>query len=83
METKVLTQEEIQSLKTLQENQSSLVTALGDLEYQITILETRKQFLKNEISIQIESEIKIGKELQEKYGEGNINLEKGEFTPIL
>jgi hypothetical protein len=83
METKVLTQEEIQSLKTLQENQSSLVTALGDLEYQITILETRKQFLKNEIVNQIESEVKIGKELQEKYGEGNINLEKGEFTPIL
>jgi hypothetical protein len=83
METKVLTQEEIQSLKTLQENQSSLVKALGDLEYQITILESRKQFLKNEIAIQIESEIKIGKELQEKYGEGNINLEKGEFTPIL
>ena len=81
METKVLTQEEIQSLKTLQENQSSLVTALGDLEYQITILETRKQFLKNEIVNQIESEVKIGKELQEKYGEGNINLEKGEFTP--
>jgi hypothetical protein len=81
METKVLTQEEIQSLKTLQENQSLLVTALGDLEYQITILESRKQFLKNEISNQIENEVKIGKELQEKYGEGNINLEKGEFTP--
>jgi hypothetical protein len=82
METKVLTQEEIQSLKTLQENQSLLVAALGDLEYQITILESRKQFLKNEITIQIESEVKIGKELQEKYGEGNINLEKGEFTPV-
>lgn len=82
METKVLTQEEIQSLKTLQENQSLLVTALGDLEYQITILESRKQFLKNEITNQIESEVKIGKELQEKYGEGNINLEKGEFTPV-
>ena len=81
METKVLTQEEIQSLKTLQENQSLLVTALGDLEYQITILESRKQFLKNEISNQIENEVKIGKELQEKYGEWNINLEKGEFTP--
>ena len=82
METKVLTQEEIQSLKTLQENQSLLVTALGDLEYQITILESIKQFLKNEITNQIESEVKIGKELQEKYGEGNINLEKGEFTPV-
>lgn len=82
METKVLTQEEIQSLKALQENQSSLVAALGDLEYQISILESRKQFLKNEISNQIENEVKIGKELQEKYGEGNINLEKGEFTPV-
>lgn len=82
METKVLSQEEIQSLKTLQENQSSLVAALGDLEYQITILESRKQFLKDQISIQIENEVKIGKELQEKYGEGNINLEKGEFTPV-
>lgn len=82
METKVLAQEEIQSLKTLQENQLSLVTTLGDLEYQITILESRKQFLKNQIAIQIESEVKIGKELQEKYGEGNIDLEKGEFTPV-
>jgi len=82
METKVLTQEEIQSLKTLQENQSSLVAALGDLEYQLYILESRKQFLKNEITKQVESEIKIGKELQEKYGEGNIDLEKGEFTPV-
>ena len=82
METKVLTQEEIQSLKTLQENQSSLVAALGDLEYQLSILESRKQFLKNEIGNQIENELKIGKELQEKYGEGNIDLEKGEFTPV-
>lgn len=81
MENKVLTQEEIQSLKTLQENQSLLVTALGDLEYQISILESRKQFLKNEIANQIENEVKLGKELQEKYGEGSINLEKGEFIP--
>jgi hypothetical protein len=82
MKTTVLTQEEIQSLKTLQENQSQLVAVLGDLEYQISILESRKQFLKGEIGKQIENEIKIGKELQEKYGEGNIDLEKGEFTSI-
>jgi len=82
MESKVLTQEEIQSLKELQNNQLELVTSLGELEYKISVLESQKQFLKNQIAKQIESETKIGKELQEKYGDGNIDLEKGEFTPI-
>lgn len=81
MESKVLTQEEIQSLKSLQDNQLTLVTALGDIEYQISILESKKQFLKNQIVTQIENESKIGKELQEKYGSGSIDLEKGEFIP--
>jgi hypothetical protein len=83
MESKVLTQEEIQSLKELQNNQLELVTSLGELEYKISVLESQKQFLKNQIVKQIENETKIGKELQEKYGDGNIDLEKGEFTPIL
>lgn len=81
MESKVLTQEEIQSLKSLQDNQLTLVTTLGEVEYQISILESKKQFLKNQIVTQIENESKIGKELQEKYGNGNIDLEKGEFIP--
>jgi hypothetical protein len=83
MESKVLTQEEIQSLKELQENQLNLLTTLGDIEYQISILESKKQFLKNQVLKQIENEAKIGKELQEKYGDGNIDLEKGEFIPTL
>jgi len=83
MESKVLTQEEIQSLKELQENQLNLLTTLGDIEYQISILESKKQFLKNQILKQVENEAKIGKELQEKYGDGSINLEKGEFIPTL
>ena len=83
MEKQVLTQEEIQLLKELQENQLNLLTTLGDIEYQILILESKKQFLKNQVLKQIENEAKIGKELQEKYGDGNIDLEKGEFIPIL
>jgi hypothetical protein len=81
METKVLSQEEIQSLKNLQLNQSLLITSLGDLEYQIELLTLRRQNIKNEIKNQIEEETKISKELNEKYGEGSIDLEKGEFTP--
>jgi len=82
MENKVLTQEEIQSLKTIQTNQSNLVQALGTVEYRIQLLELDKQSLKVQLQKQIEEETKIAKELQEKYGDGNIDLEKGEFIPV-
>jgi len=82
MENKVLTQEEIQSLKTIQTNQSNLVQALGTVEYRIQLLELDKQSLKSQLQKQIEDETKIAKELQEKYGDGNIDLEKGEFIPV-
>jgi len=83
MENKVLTQEEIQSLKLIQTNQSDLVQALGTIEYRIQLLELDKQALKSQLQKQVEEETKIAKELQEKYGNGNINLEKGEFIPVL
>jgi len=82
METKVLTQEEIQSLRKIQSNQQVLLDTFGDLEYKIQIFELEKQKLKQTLQLQIEEEIKIGKQLQEKYGDGNIDLEKGEFIPV-
>jgi len=82
MENKVLTQEEIQSLKSFQTNQSNLVQALGTVEYRIQLLELDKQTLKLQLQKQTEEETKIAKELQEKYGDGNIDLEKGEFIPV-
>jgi len=82
MENKVLTQEEIQSLKTIQTNQSNLVQALGTVEYRIQLLELDKQTLKTQLQKQIEEETTVAKELQEKYGDGNIDLEKGEFIPV-
>jgi hypothetical protein len=82
MENKVLTQEEIQQLKNLQFKQNSLVTNLGNLEYNLEVLNTQRLLLKQEIQNQISEELKLGEELQKKYGDGNIDLEKGEFIPI-
>ena len=82
MENKVLTQEEIQSLKTIQINQSNLIQALGTLEYRIQLLELDKQTIKSQLQKQVEEETVVAKELQEKYGDGNIDLEKGEFIPV-
>ena len=82
MEKQVLTQEEIQSLKNIQSNQSLLIEQLGLLEYKIQILELEKQKLKQTLQNQIEIEEQIGKQLQQKYGDGSIDLEKGEFIPV-
>jgi hypothetical protein len=82
MEKQVLTQEEIQSLKNIQSNQTLIIEQLGTLEYRILILEKEKQRLKQTLQNQLETEEQIGKQLQQKYGDGNIDLEKGEFIPV-
>jgi hypothetical protein len=79
METKVLTQEEITQLQTTQKERYSIIDAFGSLEIQLQELEYRKQFLKNKYQELKQKEEILGKQLQEKYGNGTIDLEKGEF----
>jgi len=77
METKVLTQEEINSLKEIQNKRIQLTEKFGFLEMQY---ETQKQSLISELSNLLKQEEQIGSQLQQKYGDGSIDLEKGEFT---
>jgi hypothetical protein len=80
METKVLTQEEITQLKTIQQNRYSIVDKFGTIEIQFQELESIKQKLKLEYENLKQKEEVLGKQLQDKYGDGTINLEKGEFV---
>jgi hypothetical protein len=81
MEKKVLTKEEIQSLKDLKVRFDQLVGVIGETEVQIMNLELRRDALKSNLIAIQEEEMKLGKELEEKYGNGTISLEKGEFSP--
>jgi hypothetical protein len=81
MEKKVLTKEEIQSLKDLKVRFDQLVGVIGETEVQIMNLELRRDALKSNLITIQEEEMKLGKELEEKYGNGTISLEKGEFSP--
>lgn len=83
METKVLTQDELQQIKDLQQDKSVLVEQFGIIEYSIQDLEQQKQSLKSALSDLKQKEIDLGKMLQERYGDGTINIEKGEFTSSL
>lgn len=83
MENKKLSKKELQPLKEYQEKINIIVVSLGKLDLQINSLEnTKKNLIKEYQEIEI-SQQKIALELQDKYGEGNIDLESGEFTPIV
>ena len=80
METKVLTQDEITQLKAVQQERYSIVDKFGTIEIQFQELESTKQKLKLEYEKLKQKEDVLGKQLQDKYGDGTINLEKGEFV---
>ena len=82
MEKKVLTKEEIKTLTNIQERYKKLVEVLGENEIQIMNLELRKEQIKSNLIAIKADEVKLGKELEEKYGNGTISLESGEFSPI-
>jgi uncharacterized protein YutE (UPF0331/DUF86 family) len=81
MENKVLTPEELQKLKNTQTNRNALMRDFGFIEYQIQELELQKEGLIEALSKIKNDETQIAKELQEKYGEGAVNIDKGEFIP--
>ena len=75
-----LTESEILQIKELQEQQDSLITSFGQLEYQIQLLEIQKKKLIEDLEKIRKKEKEIAQELTQKYGNGTINIEEGIFT---
>ena len=80
MTTKVLTQEEITQLKAIQEKRFQLTEQFGIIELRIQEYNLQKEHLVDELKKLRQEEITAGETLQKKYGDGSINLEKGEFV---
>jgi hypothetical protein len=75
-----LSEEELTVLKGYQQTQNQITFDLGNVDIQKAILEgQRSQILENLANLQEQSN-KTAKELQDKYGDGSINLDTGEFT---
>ena len=81
MEKKVLTKDEVSSLKDLKQQYRDLTETTGVIEMQIISLEIKKEQIKEKLKSLQQKEIKLAKELEEKYGNGEISLESGEFLP--
>jgi hypothetical protein len=83
MENKKLTVEEIEKLSSFQQRAQNLTLEVGNIELSIANLQSRKDELLKTFSSYQQEENTFGQELSQKYGNGMIDLEKGEFIPNL
>ena len=77
-----LSKEELDTLKKYQRENDLIVLRLGRVDVQKAILEGQRGVILEDLS-KLQEETKVtAKTLQEKYGDGNVNLETGEFTLV-
>ena len=82
METKKLQQEELQQLISLQEKNQDIIMEFGQIEVLKLEIEDRVQIAKQYLAQIKEEEKTLVEYLQNIYGEGTIDLVKGEFVPV-
>ena len=69
-----LQKEEIKSLNSTQDSLNQIIFALGQLDIQKLEFEEQYKAI-------LTKQNKLVRELEDKYGEGKLNLNTGEFTP--
>jgi len=78
----VLTQEELNVLKSIREEYSNLIVNLGQVEVDMVNLLEYKENLKQTLKNIKQKETSEVDKIRKKYGDGNINLETGEFSVV-
>ena len=81
MANKKLSEKELQQLKDFQLKNNEIVVNLGTIELRIDKLEEEKEKNLEAFRSLSKEQEKFGEELQKNYGDGNIDLENGTFTP--
>ena len=81
-ETVTLTEEELKQFQSLREEIFETISVLGDLNYKKTLLGFEIESLSNVIKQNALKEKTLLTEFGVKYGNGSINVETGEITPI-
>ena len=83
------TKEELSGIREVRNSFNNITTNFGNLEVQrikaeqrLAAIEQQKVIAENEYNQVIQQEVELLNNLNEKYGQGSLDLEKGVFTPI-
>lgn len=78
---KALPQETVETLKGLRQSQNEIQSVLGDLYVQAKSIEKRQnELLENLANVNGTMKMALEK-IREDFGDGSIDLDKGEFIP--
>ena len=77
-----LEQEELQQINQIQQVSQNIVIEYGNIELARKALESRTDKADNALNALREKEQEIVRNLEEKYGQGSINLQDGTFIPL-
>ena len=77
-----LTPEELKQFQTIREEVYETIGILGDLNYRKTLIEFEIEALNVTIKQNAVKEKTLLSEFGKKYGDGSINVETGEITPL-
>jgi|TARA_B100001094_G_C18171884_1_gene795603 predicted nuclease with TOPRIM domain len=80
MKVQKLSKEEVAELKEIQNKGNQISYSLGQIHVAKYGLEKKTENLQNQLDDLQKKENELANKLTEKYGEGNIDLEKEEFT---
>lgn len=81
-EQKKLSEAEIGLLKNLQKDFEKLSSQLGQIETQKVAINQQKKALVEKLENVYTEELEMADKLKAKYGDGNIDLASGIFTPV-
>jgi hypothetical protein len=81
-EKQFLTQEELQTLKTIQSQTQNLILELGEIEMIKIQIENRYNNAKQFLSDLSNQETEFTQSVFEKYGKASVNPETGEITKV-
>jgi hypothetical protein len=76
----ILLTEELEKLKQIQNDLSTLVTNLGSVEFQIQQSKLSKSKILSNLANVRQYQDELGAELTKKYGNGTVDMDTGEFT---
>ena len=76
----IVANEDLENLKKLQADMDNLVVVFGQVAIQELAIKKQKLSITDELDNLKVREVKLAKELSDKYGQGSLDLETGKFT---
>lgn len=82
METKKLSQQQLQQIKTIQQNNQAVIQELGEIEIAKLQLKKRQQIAQQYFEDLLQQQQTVAQEIEDTFGKGTVDIETGEFTAL-